>query len=107
LFEDTHPAIKQAGLLSDDTGVMKFAIWRKSEWDETRPTPDPTDDGRTLIRSHRHPELNEGDVVRCEDVIKRWYNGDPTFETRRDSRLTIVEQQMDAASTSDRILEDR
>jgi hypothetical protein len=107
LFEDTHPDIKQAGLLSDDTGVIKFAIWKKSEWDETRPTPDPTDDGRTLIRSHRHPELHEGDVVRCEDVIKRWYNGDPTFETRRDSTLTIVERQMDAASASARILEDR
>ncbi len=95
LFENTHPAIKQAGLLSDDTGVIKFAIWRKSEWDETRPTPDPTDDGRTLVRSHRHPELREGDVVRCENVVKRWYNGDPTFETRRDSSLTIVKRSTD------------
>jgi hypothetical protein len=103
LFEDTHPAIKQAGLLSDDTGVIKFAIWKKSEWDETRPTPDPTDDGRTLIRSHRHPELREGDVVRCEDVVKRWYNGDPTFETRRDSTLPIVDRSTDdrSARTSD------
>ncbi len=98
LFEDTHPDIKQAGLLSDDTGVIKFAIWKKSEWDETRPTPDPTDDGRTLIRSHRHPELREGDVVRCEDVVKRWYNGDPTFETRRDSTLTIVDRSTDDQS---------
>jgi hypothetical protein len=92
LFENTHPAIKQAGLLQDHSGVMKFAIWKKSEWDETRPTPDPTDDGRTLIRSHCHPVLREGDVVRCENVVKRWYNGDPTFETRRDSTLTIVER---------------
>jgi hypothetical protein len=92
LFENTHPAIKQAGLLQDHTGVMKFAIWKKSEWDETRPTPDPTDDGRTLIRSHCYPALREGDVVRCENVVKRWYNGDPTFETRRDSTLTIVER---------------
>ena len=98
LFEDTHPAIKQAGLLSDDTGVMKFAIWRKSEWDETRPTPDPTDDGRTLIKAHRHPELHEGDEVRCEEVIKRWYNGDPTFETRRDSALTIIERANGASN---------
>ena len=95
LFGDTHPAIKQAGLLSDDTGVIKFAIWRKSEWDETRPTPDPTDGGQTLIKAHRHPELHEGDVVRCEEVIKRWYNGDPTFETRRDSALTIVKRATD------------
>jgi hypothetical protein len=95
LFENTHPAIKQAGLLQDHTGVIKFAIWEKSEWDETRPTPDPTDGGRTLIRSHCHPVLREGDVVRCENVVKRWYNGDPTFETRRDSTLTIVERMGD------------
>ena len=92
LFEDTHPAIKQAGLLGDDTGVMKFAIWKKSEWDETRPMPDPNDDGRTLLKSHRHPDLRVGDVVRCENVVRGWYNGDPTFETRRDSTLTIVER---------------
>jgi hypothetical protein len=98
LFEHTHPSIKQAGLLQDHTGVIKFAIWVKSEWDETRPTPDPTDHGRTLIRSHRFPELREGDVVRCENVLKRWYNGDPTFETRRDSTLTVVER---ATGTSD------
>ena len=105
LFENTHPDIKQAGLLQDHTGVMKFAIWIKSEWDETRPTPDPTDDGRTLIRSHRHPELREGDVVRCDDVVKRWYNGDPTFETRRDSTLTIVDRSTD--NQSDRTSGDR
>ena len=98
LFENTHRDITQAGLLQDHTGVMKFAIRVKSEWDETRPTPDPTDDGRTLIRSHRHPALREGDVVRCEDVVKRWYNGDPTFETRRDSTLTIVDRSTDDQS---------
>jgi hypothetical protein len=105
LFENTHPEIKQAGLLGDDTGVMKFAIWVKSEWDETRPTPDPTDvGGRTLIRSHRHPELAVGDIVRCEDVVKRWWDGNPTFETRRDSTLTVLDRPTDeAATTSDRV----
>jgi len=105
LFENTHPEIKQAGLLGDDTGVIKFAIWKKSEWDETRPTPDPTDvGGRTLIRSHRHPELAVGDVVRCEDVVKRWWDGNPTFETRRDSTLTVLDRPTDeAATTSDRV----
>jgi hypothetical protein len=92
LFGDTHPSIKQAGLLQDHTGVIKFAIRVKREWDETRPTPDSTDDGRTLIRSHRFPELRDGDVVRCENVLKRWYNGDPTFETRRDNTVTIIER---------------
>ena len=93
LFENTHPGIKQAGVLQDDTGSIKFAIWKKSEWDETRPTPDPTDvRGRTLIRSHRFPELQVGDLVRCEEVVKGWYNDTATFETRRDSTLTILER---------------
>jgi hypothetical protein len=93
LFENTHPGIKQAGVLQDDTGSIKFAIWKKSEWDETRPTPDPTDvRGRTLIRSHRFPKLHVGDLVRCEDVVKGWYNDTATFETRRDSTLTILER---------------
>ena len=107
LFENTHPEIKQAGLLQDETGVVKFAIWKKSEWDETRPTPDPTDDGRTLIKSHRHPELQEGYVVRCEEVLKRWYNGDPTFETRRDSTLTIVDRPQKTSTSRTRVQESR
>lgn len=85
-FEDAHPAIKQAGVLSDDTGVMEFAGWKTSEWDGTG----PTDIGRALIGSHRHPELQQGNTGRCEDVMKRWDNGDLTFETRRDSTLTVV-----------------
>ncbi|MDS0283944.1 hypothetical protein [Haloarcula onubensis] len=96
LFENTHPGIKQAGVLQDETGTIRFAIWAKSEWDETRPTPDPTDfGGRTLIRSHRFPELHVGDVVRVENVIKGWYGNEATFETRRDSELTILERASD------------
>ncbi|WP_324665713.1 single stranded DNA-binding domain-containing protein [Haloarcula sediminis] len=96
LFENTHPGIKQAGVLQDETGTIRFAIWAKSEWDETRPTPDPTDfGGRTLIRSHRFPELHVGDVVRVENVIKGWYGNEATFETRRDSEFTILERASD------------
>jgi hypothetical protein len=96
LFENTHPGIKQAGVLQDDTGSIRFAIWKKSEWDETRPTPDPTDvGGRTLIRSHRFPELAVGDLVRAENVVKGWYGDEATFETRRDSELTILERATD------------
>ncbi|WP_318571267.1 hypothetical protein [Salinigranum marinum] len=96
LFENTHPGIKQTGVLQDDTGSIRFAIWRKSEWDETRPTPDPTDvGGRTLIRSHRFPELAVGDLVRAENVLKGRYGDEATFETRRDSELTILERAAD------------
>jgi hypothetical protein len=48
--------------------------------------------GRTLIRSHRFPELLVGDLVRCEEVVKGWYNDTATFETRRDSTLTILKR---------------
>ncbi|RCU44388.1 hypothetical protein DU504_16655 [Haloplanus salinus] len=96
LFENTHPGIKQAGVLQDDTGSIRFAIWKKSEWDETRPTPDPTDvSGRTLIRSHRFPELAVGDLVRAKNVVKGWYGDEATFETRRDSELTILKRAAD------------
>jgi len=96
LFENTYPGIKQAGILQDETGAIRFAIWAKSEWDETRPTPDPTDfGGRTLIRSHRFPELQVGDVVRVENVVKGWYGDEATFETRRNSEITVLKRAHD------------
>jgi len=103
LFENTHPGIKQAGVLQDDTGSIRFAIWAKSEWDETRPTPDPTDfGGRTLIRSHRFPELQVGDVVRVDNVVKGWYGEEATFETRRDSTIEVLERACDESESESR-----
>jgi hypothetical protein len=86
LFENTHPGVKQAGVLQDDTGWIEFATWKKIEWDETRPTPDPTDvGGRTLIRSHRFPE--------CKSAIScavRKSRRDGTTTPRRSKRAATV-----------------
>jgi hypothetical protein len=35
--------------------------------------------------------LQVSDLVRCEEVVKGWYNDTATFETRRDSTLTVLE----------------
>ncbi|WP_136717366.1 DNA-binding protein [Halorientalis salina] len=53
LWESTHPAIRQVGLLEDETGQIKFTSWAKS--------------GKPVVR--------EGDQVRFRAVAKSWYQG--------------------------------
>jgi len=53
LWEPSCAAIRQVGLLEDDTGRIKFTSWRKS--------------GQPLVR--------EGEVVRLRAVAKNWYQG--------------------------------
>jgi hypothetical protein len=52
LYEDTHPAVHQAGLLADDSGVIKFTTWRKS----------------------MQPTVREGQRVRLRAVQTNWHN---------------------------------
>ncbi|MUV89073.1 hypothetical protein GJ629_03460 [Halapricum sp. CBA1109] len=93
LFENAFPGLKQSGVLKDDTGEIRFAIFEGSETEEVAPTDDPTDiDGVTIVRRREFPILKEGDVVRFDNVFKGWWNGEPKIETRRDSRLTILER---------------
>ena len=92
LFEHTHPELLQAGVLSDETGSVRFAIWRKSTWPDTGPTADPNDvGGRTVVRDNSQPRLYEGDFVRFENVHRGWYGSEVTLATRRDSVVTVVE----------------
>ena len=101
LFENTYPGLKQAGVLKDDTGEIRFAIFEGSETEEVAPTDDPTDaDGVTIVRERRFPELKEGDTVRFDNVFKGWWNGEPKIETRRDSRLTILDRDCDASPST-------
>ncbi|WP_423743927.1 DNA-binding protein (plasmid) [Haladaptatus sp. SPP-AMP-3] len=53
LWESTHPKIQQVGLLEDDTGTIKFTVWRASR--------------KTMVR--------EGETVELESVAKNWYEG--------------------------------
>jgi hypothetical protein len=101
LFEPTTSSLKQAGVLHDDTGEIRFAIFKGSERDELAPTADPTDPGFTVVKHHSFPELREGDTVRFENVFKNWYRGEATIETRRDSEVIILERKSSSTSPSE------
>ena len=53
LWKPTHPKIAQVGLLGDETGRVKFTVWKAS----------------------RQPMVAEGERVRFRDVAKSWYEG--------------------------------
>lgn len=53
LWEPSHPAIAQVGLLEDDSGRTKFTSWRKSD----------------------QPTVEEGETVKIVDAAKNWYEG--------------------------------
>lgn len=53
LWNPSHRKIQQVGLVEDDTGKIKFTVWRKS----------------------RQPTVREGERVRFRDVKRNWYRG--------------------------------
>lgn len=53
LWEPSHQSIQQVGLLTDETGSIKFTVWRKS----------------------RQPRVREGQQVRFRNVSKSWWRG--------------------------------
>jgi hypothetical protein len=103
LFETDHPNLKQAGVLQDETGEIRFGIFHGSEVKEVMPTADPNDTtGVTVVRERRFPQLREGDTVRFENVFKGWWNGEPKLETRRDSHVKTLARDSDSVRTADR-----
>jgi len=69
LWEPTHQAIAQVGLLEDETGTVKFTVWRKSS----------------------QPEVREGECVRMRSVAKSWYQGQVSVALTGRSQLTVLE----------------
>lgn len=53
LWEPSHPAIQQVGLLADDSGRVKVTVWAKSD----------------------QPWMAVGERVRVRCAAKSWYNG--------------------------------
>ncbi len=53
LWTPSHPAVQQVGLLEDDTGRIRFTVWKKSE--------------QAMVR--------EGERVRFRSAEKNWYEG--------------------------------
>lgn len=69
LWEPTHQAIAQVGLLEDETGTVKFTVWRKSS----------------------QPEVREGECVRIRSVAKSWYQGQVSVALTGRSQLMVLE----------------
>jgi hypothetical protein len=65
LWEPSHPAISQVGLLKDDTGRTKWTAWKRSEV-----TP-----------------VREGEQVRFRAAAKNWYQGRCSIALTGDSRV--------------------
>lgn len=53
LWKPSHVSVQQVGLLEDDTGRIKFTVWKKS----------------------RQPRVREGDRVRFRGAARNWYRG--------------------------------
>lgn len=53
LWEPSHASVQQVGLLEDDSGRIKFTVWKKS----------------------RQPTVREGDRVRFRGAARNWYRG--------------------------------
>ncbi|MFH5801571.1 DNA-binding protein [Haladaptatus sp. CMAA 1911] len=53
LWKPLHPKIQQVGLIKDDTGTIKFTVWRAS--------------GKTMVC--------EGETVELRSVARTWYEG--------------------------------
>ncbi|WP_256391482.1 DNA-binding protein [Natronoarchaeum rubrum] len=71
LWEPSHSAIAQVGLLEDDSGVCKFTVWKASEqaW------------------------MSEGERVRIRDAAKSWYEGRVSLALTRQSEVYFPDRQ--------------
>jgi len=71
LWEPSHSAIAQVGLLEDDSGVCKFTVWKASEqaW------------------------MSEGERVRIRDAAKSWYEGRVSLALTRQSEVHFPDRQ--------------
>jgi hypothetical protein len=73
LWEPSHSAIAQVGLLEDETGTVKFTVWQKSS----------------------QPEIREGECVRMRSVAKSWYQGQVSVALTGWSQLTVLKDDED------------
>lgn len=69
LWEPSHPRIQQVGLIEDESGRVKFTVWRKSN----------------------QPMMRKGEHVKLENVARNWYNGRISVALTGWSRIEFVE----------------
>jgi hypothetical protein len=70
LWEPSHPAISQVGLLEDDSGTIKFTSWKRS----------------------RQPVVEEGGLVRVRHAAVSWYQGRPSIALTGHSQVHFPER---------------
>ena len=70
LWEPSTHSIQQVGLIADETGKIKFTIWRKS----------------------RQTKVREGDRVRFRGAKKNWYQGWCSISLTYHSRIQFPER---------------
>ena len=69
LWASEHPAIRQVGLIEDETGTIKFTSWTKS----------------------RARVVREGDRVRLRNVATSWYEGRVSVAVTGWSHVAVLE----------------
>ncbi|WP_049985752.1 DNA-binding protein [Halobellus rufus] len=71
LWEPSHPKIAQVGLLEDESGRVKFTVWKRSN----------------------APIVREGERVQFHDVATSWYQGRVSIAVTGWSRLSFPERE--------------
>ena len=71
LWESSSPKIAQVGLIEDESGVIKFTSWTKSNqrW------------------------VTEGETVRVMDARKNWYEGRCSLALTSESRIEFPDRE--------------
>lgn len=76
LWENTHESISQVGLLGDETGIIKFTIWKNAEL----------------------PELEQGDSYLFKSVVIAEYNGRFQVQFNKNSSLEKLAEDIEVGS---------
>ena len=77
IWENTHDSISQVGLLGDETGIIKFTIWKNAEL----------------------PELEQGDSYLLKSVVIGEYNGKYQVQFNKNSSVERLAEDIQVGSS--------
>jgi replication factor A1 len=78
IWENTHESISQVGLLGDETGIIKFTVWKNAEL----------------------PELKEGESHLFKSVVIGEYNGRYQVQFNRNSSVERLAEDIKVGSSN-------
>jgi Single-stranded DNA-binding replication protein A (RPA), large (70 kD) subunit and related ssDNA-binding proteins len=76
LFENTHESIECAGILGDETGTMRFTVWKSAEIEELN--------------------LKVGKSYLLTGAIAKEWNGNYVVEVNRTGKIEEIQEQIEA-----------